>query len=148
MHTRLLHDRDGQRTFAVILETNDEFPERLLDFVRDSGVKSAWLTALGAFSDATVAFWDPETHEYIPITIAEQVEVLSLVGNVAVMPDGNARVHSHAVLGTRDGHGRGGHLMKARIMPTLEIFLEETREPLTRRVDVATGLPLIRFDKE
>ena len=146
MQSRLLDDQDGRRVFAVILETNDEFPDKVLEFARASDVKSAWLTGLGAVSSATVTFWDPETKKYLPIEIHEQVEVLSLAGNIAVMPDGTQRIHAHVVLGSRDGSARGGHLKKARVLPTLEVFLTETRQPITRRADDATGLPLIRFD--
>jgi uncharacterized protein len=147
MQYRILDERSGRRVFAVILETSEIFPEKLIEFARDKSVRSGWLTALGAFSDATVAFWDPVTKEYLRIGIREQVEVVSLVGNIAVMPDNSQRIHAHAVLGQRDGSTRGGHLIEGRVLPTLEVFLMETGDLITRRVDDETGLPLIRFDR-
>jgi predicted DNA-binding protein with PD1-like motif len=145
MQWRLLDDREGRRVFAVVLATNDEFPKVVLEFLRETHVTSAWLTAVGAFANATIAFWDPATKQYLPIRITEQVEVLSLVGNVTLTSD-SRKIHAHVVLGNRDGHARGGHVLEAHVFPTLEMILTESSVPLTRQVDEATGLPLIRFD--
>ena len=42
--------------------------------------------------------------------MSEQVEVLSLIGDVA-LKDGEPKVHAHVVVGRSDGSTRGGHLM-------------------------------------
>ena len=84
-----------------------------------------------------------EKKEYEEIPVGEQAEVLSLVGNVAAKEDGEPQVHAHAVLGLRDGTTRGGHLLKARVRPTLEVVLTESPEHLKRRWDEEAGLALI-----
>ena len=43
----------------------------------------------------------------------------------------------------RDGSAWGGHLIEARVQPTLEVMLVESPSYLRRRTDAATGLPLI-----
>jgi uncharacterized protein len=75
--------------------------------------------------------------------VHEQVEVLSLVGNIARDEDGEPKVHAHVVLGRSDGTTRGGHLLEGRVRPTLEVVLTETPEHLRRKTDEETGLPLI-----
>jgi predicted DNA-binding protein with PD1-like motif len=49
-------------------------------------------------------------------------------------------------LGKSDGAAIGGHLLKATVHPTLEVILEESPGYLQRRMDEATGLPLIKID--
>jgi len=63
----------------------------------------AQIAAIGALSGATLAFFDWETKKYQPIPVREQVEVASLIGDIAIGPDGKPSVHAHAVLGRRDG---------------------------------------------
>jgi predicted DNA-binding protein with PD1-like motif len=50
------------------------------------------------------------------------------------------------VVGRSDGTTRGGHLMEARVWPTLEVVLSETPKHLRRRHDEESGLALIVVD--
>ena len=80
MQYRLLHEDGGQRTFAVILQTGDEAMSCLQTFAEKEGIAAAQLTAIGAFREARLAYFDWDTKSYQPIPVAEQVEVASLVG--------------------------------------------------------------------
>ena len=80
-------------------------------------------SALSSAPDS--AYFDWESKHYQPIEVREQVEVASLVGDVAVGPDGKPSIHVHAVLGKREGTALAGHLEEARVRPTLEIILTE-----------------------
>src|SRR5919106_1187106 len=73
--------------------------------------------------------------------LREQVEVLSLLGNVAVH-EGKPAVHAHVVVGKRDGTAHGGHLLEAHVRPTLEVIVVESPKHLYRERDDETGLPL------
>src|SRR5262245_46479017 len=125
MRSKLLHEVDGKRTFAVILGTGDEVMACLTAFSGKERVGGAQITAIGAFSRVRLAYFDWETKRYRPIEIGEQVEVASLVGDIAVGPDGAPSVHAHAVVGRRDGNALAGHLMEAQVRPTLEIIVTE-----------------------
>ena len=114
----------------------------LKDFAVKEKLRAATFTAIGAFREATLAFFDVETREYQKIPMREQVEVLSLVGNVSTSKD-KPKVHAHVVLGKRDGTAHGGHLMEAFVRPTLEVVLVESPAHLYREHDEATGLALI-----
>jgi uncharacterized protein len=78
--------------------------------------------------------------------VSEQVEVVSLIGDVAV-EDGEPKIHAHVVIGKRDGATLGGHLLEGRVRPTLEIVLTEAPEHLRREFDSVSGLALIRLEK-
>lgn len=142
MHTRLLHEAHGQRTFAVVLGTGDEVLPSLLAWAREAGISAATFTGIGAFSRVTLGYFDFESKDYLRIEVDEQVEVLSLAGNVA-LAGREPKIHAHVVVGKRDGTAHGGHLMDARVKPTLEVVAVESPGHLRRTVDPATGLALL-----
>jgi hypothetical protein len=59
--------------------------------------------------------------------IDEQVEVLSLLGDVAVA-EAEPSLHLHAVLGRADGGVVGGHLLEAHVRPTFRNHFDPTTE--------------------
>lgn len=134
---------DGPRkTFALIFEKGDEVMRETTAFARRERLTAAHLTAIGAFRDAVLGYFDPARKDYRRIPVREQVEVLTLAGDVAVK-DGEPQVHAHVVLGLSDGSTRGGHLLEAHVWPTLELILVESPAELRRRSDPETGLALI-----
>jgi uncharacterized protein len=141
MHSKLLN-ADPLITYAVVLDTGDEVIAELGKFVREQEVEAASVTAIGALSRAVLGYFEWETKQYRKIGVDEQVEVLSLLGDVAVGDQGPT-LHLHAVLGKADGSVVGGHLIEARVRPTLEIVLIQPPSYLRKRKDPKTGLGLI-----
>src|SRR5215472_18858817 len=113
MRSKLLNV-DPPVTYAVVLDTGDEGMAELAQFMRDKEVEAASLTAIGAFRRALLGYFDWQTKEYKKIAVEEQVEVLSLLGDVAVAEEGPA-LHVHAVLGKADGSVVGGHLLEGYV---------------------------------
>lgn len=142
MQSKELSRGDHGRTVALVFETGDEVMETLLSWCREERVGAARFTAIGALRDAVVAYFDWEAKEYREIPVDEQVEVLTLAGDVA-LNDGDPAVHAHVVLGRSDGTTRGGHLMRAHVRPTLELILDEVPEHLRKHHDPESGLALI-----
>jgi predicted DNA-binding protein with PD1-like motif len=145
MRCKLLHQVDGLRTFAVILDTGDEAIGCLEAFALEKAINGAQITAIGAFSAARLAYFDWEAKAYQPIPVDEQVEVASLVGDIATGPNGAPSVHAHAVLGRRDGSACAGHLEKGDVRPTLEIIVTESPTHLRKVKNAETGLALINL---
>lgn len=138
------HNRsnDSSAAYTLAFETGDAVIEELRTFAAARDLGASHFTGLGAFQEATLAFYDLEAKEYQPIEVEEQTEVASLTGNVAWY-EGEPRLHVHAVLGRPDGSTMGGHLMAATVRPTLEVRLMEEPGTLQRRFDEASGLPLL-----
>ena len=137
-----LLDSSGPRTWALIFDKGDEPVTGLTAFAKAQKLGGAHFTAIGAFSEATLGYFDRDAKTYLKIPIDEQVEVLSLIGDVA-LDRGEPKVHAHVVVGRADGEARGGHLLDARVWPTLEVVLVESPRHLRRRHDPETGLALI-----
>jgi len=141
MRSKLLN-ADPPITYAVVLDTGDEVIGELGEFVREHEVEAASLTAIGAFSHAVLGYFQWESKQYKKIPVDEQVEVLSLLGDVAVGDQGPT-LHLHTVLGKADGSVVGGHLIEAHVRPTLEVILIQPPSYLRKRKDPETGLALI-----
>ena len=144
MKAKLLHEQQGEKTFALVFDTGDEVVSGLLDFARNHHLDSSHFTALGAFSDVVVGYFDWEKKEYKRIPLPEQAEVLSLMGDIA-LNQGEPQVHAHVVIGKADGTAHGGHLLEAHVRPTLEVVLVEAPQHLQRQSDPESGLALIRL---
>jgi uncharacterized protein len=144
MHSQLLNDSGGQRTFVVVLETCDGVMGCLRAFADRERLSAAQFTAIGAFSDAALAYFDWDRKAYIRNPVREQVEVASLIGDVALSPEGERSLHVHLVLGKRDGTALAGHLAEAHVRPTLEVTLIESPACLRKACDAESGLALIR----
>jgi predicted DNA-binding protein with PD1-like motif len=133
----------GLETRVAILESGEEALTTLTKFANDAGITAASLTAIGAFERATVGWFDFEKKTYKKIEVAEQCEVLSAIGDIAVGDDGKASLHVHVVLGLADGTTRGGHLLEGRVRPTLEVVVADTPAHLRRKKQPDIGIALI-----
>jgi len=143
MRAKVLNDR-AERTYAVIFESGDEVVSTLTRFAESENLTSSRFTAIGAFSDAVLGYFDWQKKDYERIPVSEQAEVVSLIGDVALDAE-RPKIHAHAVLGLRDGTTRGGHLLEAHVRPTLEVILTESPNYLKREFDRESGLALIRI---
>ena len=72
MQTRLLHEDNGQRTFAVILETGEEVLTCLQRFVTCEHLLAAQITAIGALSDVVLMYFDWDKKDYLKIRCANR----------------------------------------------------------------------------
>ena len=145
MRSKVLNEK-GERVFAVIFETGEDPIKGLTRFAEEQNLSASGFTAIGAFSEATLGYFHWEKKDYERIPVEEQVEVLALIGDIAVEGE-KKRVHAHVVLGRRDGSACGGHLLGAKVRPTLEVILTESPSYLRRVHDPASGLSLIRVDR-
>lgn len=142
MRSKLIQEQP--RTYALTFETGDEIAVLLKEFAKQQRLAGSSFKAIGALSDAKVGWFNWETKKYeTAAEIHEQVEVLSLIGDIALR-DGQPEVHAHMVIGKRDGTAHGGHLQEAHVRPTLELILIESPEALQKQHDPETGLALIR----
>jgi predicted DNA-binding protein with PD1-like motif len=132
----------SDKSFVLVFETGDKVIENLIEFARDNSVAGAFFFGLGAFERATLAFFDLAKKEYEHIPIDEQVEVMSITGNIS-MYRGEPKIHAHAVIGKRDGAAHGGHLIEGIVRPTLEVFVTTAGDGMRRTLDMVTDLPLL-----
>lgn len=141
MQYRTFHD-DDRRMIVAVFDTGDDPVPMLDELAAKEGVLGASLSAVGAFRWAELGYFDPERCEYLRNRVEEQVEVLSILGDIAD-DGGEPATHVHAVLGRRDSSTVGGHLLHGEVWPTLEVIISELPAGLRKRHDPATGLSLL-----
>jgi uncharacterized protein len=141
MKSKRVH-ANGEKVWIVVLSSGDEIISSLTTFAKEHRLSGSQFTAIGAFRDVVLGYFDWQRKKYARIPVSEQVELLSLSGFITEGP----KVHAHAVLGKSDGSACGGHLLEGHVRPTLELRLTESRSPLVRRLDPESGLPLIDLE--
>jgi hypothetical protein len=127
---------------VLVFDTGDEVVSTLTSFAKENHIATAHFTAIGAFSDAGLGYFDLQKKDYLKNQVNEQVEVVSLIGDIA-LDKGEPKVHAHVVVGKKSGAALGGHLLEAHVRPTLELILQGSAEQLKRKFDPESGLALI-----
>jgi uncharacterized protein len=146
MQSKLVSRPGETRVWIAVLAEGEEVKRSLLELAAKEKIDDASFLALGAFARATVAYFDWQEKKYQNIPVNEQVEVITLVGDIVPDEKGKASLHAHTVLGRSDGSTRGGHLQEGHVRPTLEITITETPAHLTRRKHPELGIALIEVD--
>jgi predicted DNA-binding protein with PD1-like motif len=141
MQTRMIDTQPN--TYAVIFETGDEVARGLAAFAQERQLRASHFTAIGGFQDVTLGYFDWNKKEYDRIPIHEQVEVLSLMGDIA-LDRGTPKVHAHVIVGRSDDTAHGGHLLEAHVRPTLEVIITESAGELRKSYDPLSKLDLIK----
>ena len=143
MHSKLVSKPGETRVWIAVLEKGEEAKAQLLALAKKEGIENASFVALGAFEKAVIAYFDWDKKKYQNIPVNEQVEVVTLVGDIVPDDKGNASLHAHTVLGLSDGSTRGGHLIEGHVRPTLEITMTELPAHLRRHKHPELGVALI-----
>jgi predicted DNA-binding protein with PD1-like motif len=116
--------------------------DAIAEVLRSEKVGYATLTGLGAVRWVRLAYWNSATKHYEEHEVEEQLEVVSLVGNVSLRDD-EPFLHWHISLGRSDLSIFGGHFLDAIVHPNLEVWLQRESEAVHRRVEATSGLALM-----
>ena len=130
------------RTYLFKLPKGKDLLESLADFCHDNQVKCGVVSVVGSVANATVGYYDQSKKKYEKKVINEELELLSLTGNVSIQ-DNRPQVHAHAVFAGKDFNAVGGHLRPGTKIYVCEAYVQElVGEPKVRRMDKLTKLPL------
>jgi uncharacterized protein len=129
----------GEKTFALTFGKGDEILSGLTEFAQMEQVTAGYFTAIGALQSARFGWFDPARKAYRDIPINQQVELISLIGDVGLV-NSAPQIHAHGSVGLPDGQVRGGHLLEAIVWPTLEVFFTICPTPLIKQHDDETNL--------
>lgn len=133
--------RFGDR-FQIRIPSGQPLLANLLRFLASEKIGYATLAGLGALRQATVSYWNATTQQYEAHDVDEQVELVSLVGNVS-MKDDAPFVHAHVTLGRSDLSILGGHFNEAIVHPNVEVWVRREHAAVERVLDESCGLYLM-----
>ncbi|MBI4216240.1 MAG: DNA-binding protein [Chloroflexi bacterium] len=132
--------RELENAYLVRLERGESFHEALGRFLKERGLASGRLSAIGALSEINLGFYHLKEKRYSYRRV-EAVEAVSLLGNIALL-EGEPVVHAHAAVSLPDFSLLGGHLESATVGATLEVMVEPAGGAVSRRHDAGIGLNL------
>jgi len=115
------------------IDKDEEVISSLEKIAKEEDIESAFFFAIGAVKNAIISYYDHQTKSYIDKEINEDVEVLSLNGNISyVYGEDKVIVHCHIVLSDRNFGLIGGHLKKAITSVTLETIIIPVEDRIER----------------
>lgn len=129
--------------FLVVLEVGDEVMDSLIKLAAAERIGMASFTGIGAVKDVVLGYIDLNQKEYLRRKFgADSMELVALTGNLALL-DGEPVAHCHVVVVDREMRAYGGHLFRATVSVTAEIFLRVYEGEITRQFDADSGANLI-----
>jgi predicted DNA-binding protein with PD1-like motif len=129
----------------IRLDPDEDFLKSLKILCKKHKIKNAIiLSAIGQLKKITLAYFD-KNNRYITKDFLDAHELIHLSGNI-IQNDNDFNFHIHTTISNDKMKSFGGHLMKAEVNITNEIFLLLTDINITRKIDDVTGLKKINFD--
>ena len=128
--------------FLIRLMKGEEVIKSLTDFSAKNKISLASFSGIGAVQKAEIGFYELKNKKYLWKKINEEMEVLSIIGNVSSL-DKKPFIHAHIVLADRNFRAYGGHLKEAVVGATLEIVLLKVKGKVERKFDEEIGLNLM-----
>lgn len=134
-----------QKEGVIVLRLNkgEEVISSLQALIERLNIKSGRVTGIGATNSITIGVFNASTKEYNKRVIEEDMEILSLSGNLSRM-NGAPYVHVHGSFASLDAV-YGGHLNSARISATAELVIDVFQVEVERKFDEETGLNLMKL---
>ncbi|UCG90292.1 MAG: DNA-binding protein [Candidatus Heimdallarchaeota archaeon] len=134
----------SKRNYLLRLFRGEDILISLQNFCKHNpDIGSGQIQGIGAVSTANIGFFDGK--RYLENTFTENLEIVSLLGNIAQ----NQIVHLHGIFGRVDGSCVGGHVMSGCIVSvTCEIQISVMDPQVTREEDPYTKLKLLKLPHE
>jgi predicted DNA-binding protein with PD1-like motif len=140
LETRLISEHpNGEKTYALIFAKGDGIMSGLKEFAVREKLLGGHFSAIGALESALFGWFDSARKAFRNIPVNEQVEMISLIGDLGLI-NGTPAVHAHGAVAFPDGHVHGGHILDAVAWPTMELFFTAYPTPLVKELDAETDL--------
>ena len=135
-----LREATAGRVFTGRLPTDSDLIEEIERFCRESDIKAAWVTVVGAVRRAAFAYYNQTILQYKEMASPRHHEIAGFVGNISLR-DGSPFLHAHSSFADINGETLGGHLLKGCLVWVAEVEIRElTGIELVREHDEVTGL--------
>ena len=128
----------------IRMDKGEKLVESILSVCQKEHILGGHFQGIGACDTATISTYIPEKQDFIHHTLSGMLEMISLMGNVSIDPEGRPHIHSHTVFSWLKENGgvavTAGHLKEARIGYTGEIVLHTSGMKIGRMFDYHAGI--------
>lgn len=132
------------KDIVVRIDKGEEILEKIKEVAIRENIKLATVTALGATNEFTVGVFKTEEKKYYSNLFQGDFEIVSLTGSINTMND-EFYTHIHMSAGDEKGNVFGGHLNKAIVSATCEMFIHVIEGKVDRELSKDIGLNLFKF---
>jgi predicted DNA-binding protein with PD1-like motif len=137
---------DGS-SYVLVFKKGEEVISRLLKFIEETDIQSAWISGLGGALEVELGYYDLDKRAYQWGNFVQVSEIAALQGNIARDDAGKPVVHMHGVFGDEGYQTAAGHVNRLVAGGTCELFLHPFDRPLKRTFDDETGLKLLDLEQ-
>lgn len=131
-----------ENTYVLRFDKGEEIIAGLTAFAAEREITAGVFSVIGACREIILAYYHLEDKTYQDKTLYEDMEIVSVTGNIGQMND-KVMIHAHGVVSDIDLETHGGHIKKLVISATGEVILQVLKGKLTRTFDPDTGLNLL-----
>ena len=131
-------------TIVARIDKGEEIIAAVREIALKENIKLANINALGATDDFTVGIFDVKEQKYYPETFTGDHEIVSLTGSINTM-NGEYYSHLHLSASKMGGEVRGGHLTRAVVSATCEMFINVIDGTVDREHSDEIGINLLKF---
>ncbi len=132
----------GENTYAIRLVIDEEIMSSLTSFTKEQKIPFATLQGIGAIKVIEIGFYELPKKKFEKKFFKEDHELLTAIGNITWLENGEPFVHLHVTLGGADYKVVGGHLFSAKIAVTGEFILNSYSSKIFRTPNSQVGLNL------
>ncbi len=143
----MIYSQQSKSLFVLRLEDGDDIMASLRKFSRAKRIRGATVEGIGSLKRAKLGYFDFErTREYTWLVLEEDMEVLSLLGNISTKHE-SYLPHVHVTLGRKDFTVMGGHLDDGSLANMIELVVRKVPGKLVKLPDEKTGLNILKLSQ-
>ena len=117
--------------FVLRFDPGEEVLKGIEDFATSKGFGAGAFYGIGSCKETELGYFNPNLKEYRKKPFYEDLEIISLQGNLATL-SGKTAVHAHGMFGRTDFTTIGGHVFRITTLATAEIYFESLEGALER----------------
>ena len=140
----MIYAQLGTGKYVIRLESGDDILQSLRQFATAKRLSAGLLEGIGSLSKVKLGHYDFKTRKYSYETFEDDLEILTLSGNIASM-NRQPIPHAHVTLGRRDFSVIGGHLDEGSSANMVEIGILKLPGKLVKAKDDEIGLNVLQL---
>ncbi len=137
--------RRFENVIVARIDKGEEIIEKMKEICQKENVTLANVNALGAIGEFQVGLFNTKEKKYYASNYQGDFEIVSLTGSITTK-EGKLYEHIHLSAGDVENKVYGGHLNKAIVSATCEMFIYVIPGNVERRFDEEIGLNLFKFE--
>ena len=142
----MIYTQLGTDKYVLRLESGDDILQSIRQFATAKRLSAGLLEGIGSLSKVKLGHYDFQTRKYSYETFEDDLEILNLSGNIAIM-NRQPLPHVHVTLGRRDFSVIGGHMDEGSSANMVEIGMWKLPGKLVKAKEDQIGLNVLQLTR-